>query len=156
LDTSFTPSHITQEEKSEVKVAISEAGRKNLDDDDIVALLSDDPGQKKQKEKDETDDSLSCYLDLIDGLRDGEEIEFVNSGKVQKCKIEKPVTGDNSFKVIDRAGKVLLARSHVGLALSAKSGELRINDDSTIRPQPAVDQRTIPQAKTAIDPPTTQ
>jgi len=158
LDTSLTASHITQGEKSEVKVAISKAGRKILDDDDlddIVALLSDDPGQKKQKEKDETDDSLSCYLDMIDGLRDGEEIEFVNGGKVQKCKIEKSVTGDNSFKVTDRAGKVLLARSRVGLALSAKAGELRISGNSTIKPQPAVDQRTILQAKTAIDPPTT-
>jgi hypothetical protein len=157
LQTRLSTPPSAQGEKTEVKAAISEAGRKILDDDDlddIVALLSDDQDQQKQKEKDESEDSLSGYLNLIDSLREDEEIEYVNDGKVQKCKIQKSVTADNSFQVTNRAGKVLLARSRVGLALSAKSGELRIGDNSTVRPQPAADQRTLIHTQTKIDPPT--
>jgi len=158
LQTGLIALNDAEEEKSGVKAAISEAGRKILDDDDlddIVALLSDDQDQQMQKKPDETDDSLSGYLDLIDNLRDGEEIEFVSGGEVQKCKVQKSVTADNSYQIANRSGKVLLARSRVGLALSAKSGEIRVGGNSTLRPQSTLEQQTILQSHTDIDPPTT-
>ncbi|MBL4821801.1 MAG: DUF1631 family protein [Gammaproteobacteria bacterium] len=140
--------------KSASKVSISEAGRQILDDEDlndIVAVLS----KVQNNDEKETDDSLITYLDLIDGFKNGKEIDFINNGEAQSCYIKKSSDAEISYQVTDKQGQVLLARNRVGLALSIKSGELRLRADAETRSNSKENQRTVLQAiaSTNIEPP---
>lgn len=108
--------------------AVSEAGRKILDNDDLddfVALLSDDQEQAIAELEEEAI-SMDYYLNMVDTMADGSKAE-VQNGKVQvACIIKKSTSIANSYQVLDERGRVLLTRGRVGLAVSLRAGEIRL------------------------------
>ena len=108
--------------------AVSEAGRKILDNsdlDDFVALLSDDQEQAIA-ELDEEAISMDYYLNMVDTMADGATADVKNFNNEGKCRIEKSTSIADSYQVLDEKGRVLLTRGRVGLAVSLRAGEIRL------------------------------
>jgi hypothetical protein len=120
--------HVISEIKPSKFAAVSEAGRKILDHedlDDFVALLSDDQEQAIA-ELDEEAISMDYYLSMVDSMTDGAPAELKGSDIEGSCRIEKSASIDDSYRVLDQHGRVLLTRGRVGLAVSLRAGEIRL------------------------------
>jgi hypothetical protein len=120
--------HIAGESKPSKFAAVSEAGRRILDYDDLddfVALLSDDQEQAIA-ELDEEAISMDYYLSMVDSMIDGSPAELKSPDIAGSCRIEKSTSIDDSYRVLDQNGRVLLTRGRIGLAVSLRAGEIRL------------------------------
>ena len=125
--------------------AVSEAGRKILDNNDLndfVALLSDDQEQAIA-ELDEEAISMDYYLNMVDTMADGSLAELKNSNVEGKCKIQKSASIADSYQVLDEKGLVLLTRGRVGLAVSLRAGEIRLEGQQDFNQQQASNSQLI-------------
>jgi len=120
-------------------VAVSEAGRKILDNndlDDFIALLSDEQEQAIAEVEEEAI-SMDYYLNMVDTMADDAAAQITQNGHSQPCRIQKSSAIDNSYQVIDEQGQVLLTRGRVGLAVSLRSGEVRLAGQVDFKSKPA-------------------
>jgi hypothetical protein len=125
--------------------AVSEAGRKILDNadlDDFVALLSDDQAQAVA-ETDEEAISMDYYLNMVDTMAEGAQAEFRSSGGNINCTVQKSASIENSYQVLDADGNVLLTRSRVGLAVSLRAGEIRLDGQEDFKPARLASQLSV-------------
>ncbi|MEZ5491411.1 MAG: DUF1631 family protein [Gammaproteobacteria bacterium] len=120
--------------------AVSEAGRKILDSadlDDFIALLSDDQEQAIAEVEEEAI-SMDYYLTMVDSMADGAAAELRHADEMGKCRIRKSNNIENSYQVLDKNGRVLLTRGRVGLAVSLRAGEIRLEGQEDFNPAPSV------------------
>jgi len=116
--------------------ALSEAGKKILENDDlndIAALFSEDSDEAVDSRMD-NDEALRYYLQIVDKLADGSSAKIFTDDGSRDCRIQKSSTVDGSYQIAQLNGKVILTRSRIGLAVSLREGEVRLSDYS--RPQP--------------------
>ncbi|MGA1498723.1 MAG: DUF1631 family protein, partial [Steroidobacteraceae bacterium] len=107
--------------------AVSEAGRKILDNNDLdnfIALLSDEQEQAIAEVEEEAI-SMDYYLNMVDTMADDAAARITQNGHSRPGRIQKSSAIDNSYQVVDEKGRVLLTRGRVGLAVSLRSGEVR-------------------------------
>jgi hypothetical protein len=111
--------------------SVSDAGRRLFDSndlDDFVALLSDDQALAVA-EVDEEAISMDYYLNMVDGMVDCASAEMPRTESADaSCTIQKSNSMDNSYQIMDSNGRVLLTRSRVGLAVSLRAGEIRLEN----------------------------
>ncbi|MFM1895828.1 MAG: hypothetical protein RLZZ385_902 [Pseudomonadota bacterium] len=110
--------------------AIGVAGKKYLQEDDldeIVAMLSASNAAAAQKAKEESVDSLVFHLNLVDNLEDGATLIYTGGDEPQLCQLHRSRAIDNSYQICNRAGRVVLTRSRLGLAISLREGQLRVS-----------------------------
>jgi len=108
--------------------SFSEAGRKILDRDDLddfIELLGDDQQQAIAELDDETI-SMDYYLNLVNSMADTSLANLSILGSEGKCRIEKSASIDGSYRVLDQNGRVLLTRGRIGLAVSLRAGEIKL------------------------------
>jgi len=138
-------------------VAVSEAGRRILDNndlDDFVALLSDDREQAVA-ELDEEAISMDYYLNMVDTMADGSKADLKNSDVEGKCRILKSASIANSYQVLDEQGRVLLTRGRVGLAVSLRAGEIRLEGQQDFKQAPLSKSQLVLANKTGSTGPAT-
>jgi len=108
--------------------AVSEAGKKILDNgdlDDFIALLSDEQEQAIAEVEEEAI-SMDYYLHMVDEMADGAGADVNHGNRVVRCRIQQSANADNSYQVLDQEGRVLLTRGRIGLAVSLREGEIRL------------------------------
>ncbi len=116
--------------------AVSEAGRKVLDNgdlDDFIALLSDEQEQAIA-EVEEQAISMDYYLNMVDAIADGSVAEVNHGGQAHRCTVQKSSNVVDSYQVLDERGCVLLTRGRVGLAVSLRAGEIRLQGQEDFQP----------------------
>ncbi|MCB1671499.1 MAG: DUF1631 family protein [Gammaproteobacteria bacterium] len=109
--------------------AVSEAGRKILDNrdlDDFIALLSDDQEQAIAEVEEEAI-SMDYYLNMVDAMADDVSAQLKSAERELRCTIQKSTSIPDSYQVLDETGQVLLTRGRVGLAVSLRAGEIRLD-----------------------------
>jgi len=137
--------------------SVSEAGRKILDNndlDDFVALLSDDQAQEVAA-TDEEAISMDYYLNMVDTMAESVKAQFKGNTGISSCRVQKSATIENSYQVLDPEGNVLLTRSRVGLAVSLRAGEIRLDGQEDFKPARLAGQLSVVQAPAAAGRPTT-
>lgn len=120
--------------------AVGEAGRKILDKsdlDDFITLLSDEQEQAIAEVEEEAI-SMDYYLNMVDTMADDAAAQVTQNGQSQPCRIQKSSAIDNSYRVVDEQGRVLLTRGRVGLAVSLRSEEVRLAGQVDFKSTPAV------------------
>ena len=120
--------HRIDDIRSSTFASFSEAGRKILDRDDLddfIELLGDDQEQAIAELDDEAI-SMDYYLNLVNSMADTSRANLSILGSEGKCRIEKSASIDGSYRVLDQNGRVLLIRGRIGLAVSLRAGEIKL------------------------------
>jgi len=115
-----------------VDAAISDAGKKIINDQDLielVALLSDSGASADDDDQLSAADSIAYYLNLVDSLGSGTALIYRQGKQEQVCVLQKSRTVENSYALNNRQGRLLLTRSRIGLAISMRAGELQTPND---------------------------
>ena len=115
----------------EQEAAISDVGKSIISADDLnelVSLLSGDKQNEPKAQVAAGKDDMTHYLALADSLVDGTELIYIRDRAEHVCLLQKSQSVENSYALRNRQGKLVLTRSRIGLAISLRSGELRVAD----------------------------
>jgi len=129
------------------EASVSPAGEEILDREDLdeIAMMLCGESGEDELDSDSVQKQFEDYLMEIDMLQDDARVDFQISGEFKPCTLRKNSTNTDLFSICNKAAKVAVPRSRLGLAISLKSGELRIPDQ---RAMSVVAQNTLLEAPT--------